>query len=116
MATHSSNPAWKVLWTEEPGRLQLTGSLELDMTQRLNHKAPPPTANGPIPFQAKHLAASSGSLPTLLSAVSPLSPSSLPWAPLDPVPQMPLALPPLCSCHILYVAPLQFLAALGSFD
>ena len=22
MATHSSIPAWKILWTEEPGRLQ----------------------------------------------------------------------------------------------
>ena len=26
MATHSSIPAWKILWTEEPGRLQSTGS------------------------------------------------------------------------------------------
>ena len=22
MATHSSNPAWRIPWTEEPGRLQ----------------------------------------------------------------------------------------------
>ena len=83
MATHSSNPAWKVLWTEEPGRLQFMGSLELDMTQRLNHKAPPPTANGPIPFQARHLAASSGSLPTFLKVLSLLCPHPLslgpPW-------------------------------------
>ena len=27
MAIHSSTPAWKTLWTEEPGRLQSMGSL-----------------------------------------------------------------------------------------
>ena len=26
MATHSSIPAWEIPWTEEPGRLQSTGS------------------------------------------------------------------------------------------
>ena len=26
MATHYSTLAWKILWTEEPGRLQSTGS------------------------------------------------------------------------------------------
>ena len=26
MATHSSTIAWKIPWTEEPGRLQSTGS------------------------------------------------------------------------------------------
>ena len=26
MATHSSIPAWRTLWTEEPGGLQSTGS------------------------------------------------------------------------------------------
>ena len=26
MATHSSTLAWKISWTEEPGRLQSTGS------------------------------------------------------------------------------------------
>ena len=31
MATHSSNLAWKILWTEEPGRLQFMGS------QRVRH-------------------------------------------------------------------------------
>ena len=25
MATHSSTPAWKILWTEEPGGLQSMG-------------------------------------------------------------------------------------------
>ena len=29
MAPHSSTLAWKVLWTEEPGRLQSTGSLRV---------------------------------------------------------------------------------------
>ena len=34
MATHSSIPAWKIPWTEEPGRLQSTGSQkESDMTE-----------------------------------------------------------------------------------
>ena len=32
MATHSSILAWKILWTEEPGRLQPMGSQELDTT------------------------------------------------------------------------------------
>ena len=31
MATHSSTPAWKIPWTEEPGRLQSMGS------QRVRH-------------------------------------------------------------------------------
>ena len=31
MATHSSILAWKILWTEEPGKLQSTGS------QRVRH-------------------------------------------------------------------------------
>ena len=31
MATHSSIPAWRILWTEEPGGLQSMGSKELDM-------------------------------------------------------------------------------------
>ena len=32
MATHSSILAWKILWKEEPGRLQPMGSEESDMT------------------------------------------------------------------------------------
>ena len=31
MATHSSTPAWKIPWMEEPGRLQSMGS------QRVGH-------------------------------------------------------------------------------
>ena len=37
MATHSSIPAWRIPWTEEPGRPQSMESQESDTTQRLNH-------------------------------------------------------------------------------
>ena len=33
----SSILAWRIPWTEEPGRLQSTGSQQLDTTERLNH-------------------------------------------------------------------------------
>ena len=36
MATHSSTFAWKIPWTEEPGRLQSMGLLESDTTERLH--------------------------------------------------------------------------------
>ena len=32
MTTHSSILAWRIPWTEEPGRLQAMGSKESDMT------------------------------------------------------------------------------------
>ena len=32
MATHSSSLGWKILWTEEPGRLQSTGLRGSDTT------------------------------------------------------------------------------------
>ena len=35
MATHSSIPAWRIPWTEEPGGLQSMGSKESDRTERL---------------------------------------------------------------------------------
>ena len=35
MATHSSTLAWKIPWTEEPGRLQSMGRKESDTTERL---------------------------------------------------------------------------------
>ena len=35
MATHSSILAWRIPWTEEPGRLQFTG-YRSDMTERLH--------------------------------------------------------------------------------
>ena len=38
MGTHSSILAWKIPWTEEPGRLySLWGRKELDTTEQLNH-------------------------------------------------------------------------------
>ena len=36
MATHSSIPAWRIPWTEEPGGLQSTGSQKSDMTEQLH--------------------------------------------------------------------------------
>ena len=36
MAPHSSPLAWKIPWTEEPGRLQSVGSLESDTTEWLH--------------------------------------------------------------------------------
>ena len=39
MATHSSTLAWKIPWTEKPGRLQSMGSLELDRTERFHFHA-----------------------------------------------------------------------------
>ena len=35
VAPHSSTPAWKIPWMEEPGRLKSMGSLESDTTERL---------------------------------------------------------------------------------
>ena len=39
MATHSSILAWRIPWTEEPGRLQSTGK-ESDMTEQLHFHFP----------------------------------------------------------------------------
>ena len=36
MAPHSSTLAWKIPWTEEPGRLQSMGSLRFGTTERLH--------------------------------------------------------------------------------
>ena len=36
MAPHSSTLAWKIPWTEEPGRLQSMGSLIVGQTERLH--------------------------------------------------------------------------------
>ena len=36
MGTHSRILAWKIPWTEEPGRLQSMGSQELDMTEQIS--------------------------------------------------------------------------------
>ena len=47
MATHSSILAWKSPWTEEPGRLQSTGS------QRVEHKRATS-----LPFSSSYIALS----------------------------------------------------------
>ena len=36
MAIYSSILAWRIPWTEEPGRIQFTGSKELDATEPLH--------------------------------------------------------------------------------
>ena len=36
VATHSSNLAWRIPWTEEPDGLQCTGSEKSDRTERLS--------------------------------------------------------------------------------
>ena len=40
MAIHSSTLAWKIPWTEEPGRLQSMGRKESDTTERLHFHFP----------------------------------------------------------------------------
>ena len=37
MATHSSILAWRIPWTEEPGRLQPMGLKKLNMTEATQH-------------------------------------------------------------------------------
>ena len=36
MAKHSSIPAWRILWTEEPGRLQSMGSQRVGQDRESN--------------------------------------------------------------------------------
>ena len=38
MAPHSSTFAWKIPWTEEPGRLQSMESLQSDTIERLHKR------------------------------------------------------------------------------
>ena len=40
MATHCSILAWRIPWTEEPGRLQSMALKKMGMTQQLNHVTP----------------------------------------------------------------------------
>ena len=41
MTTHSSILAWRIPWTEEPGKLQsMGGHKESDTTERLTHNLP----------------------------------------------------------------------------
>ena len=41
MATHSSILAWRISWTEEPGRLQSMGSQRVDAIEQLMHTYTP---------------------------------------------------------------------------
>ena len=38
MATHTSILSWEILWTEEPGRLQLMECQRTDMTEQLDNR------------------------------------------------------------------------------
>ena len=40
MATHSSILAWEIPWTEEPGRLQSTGSQRVRLNLGTEHEIP----------------------------------------------------------------------------
>ena len=37
MATHPNSLAWRITWTEEPGRLQSVGHKESDITEVTEH-------------------------------------------------------------------------------
>ena len=39
MAPNSSTLAWKIPWTQEPGRLQSMGSLRVGQTERLHFQS-----------------------------------------------------------------------------
>ena len=41
MATHSSTPAWRIPWTQEPGGLHPWGRKESDMTEQQQHNRIP---------------------------------------------------------------------------
>ena len=46
MAPHSSTLAWKIPWTEEPGRLQSMGALRVGQTDFNIHFSPPSIGEG----------------------------------------------------------------------
>ena len=46
MATHSSIPAWRIPWTEEPGGLQSMGLQRIGTISRLNDNCQHPRACG----------------------------------------------------------------------
>ena len=45
MATHSSTLAWRIPWTEEPGRLQSMGSQESDLVTKEREREREPINN-----------------------------------------------------------------------
>ena len=58
MATHSSTLAWKIPWTEEPGRLQSMGHKELDTTDGLHFHFSPKLSNRRcVPNSTEHVCA-----------------------------------------------------------
>ena len=53
MTTHSSILAWEIPWTEEPGRLQSTGSQRVRHNRETEHaQRPPPQPHPEILFNA----------------------------------------------------------------
>ena len=69
MAPHSSTLAWKIPWTEEPGRLQSMGSLESDTTEPL-----------PFHFSLSCIGEGNGNLPQCSCLENPMDgePGGLP--------------------------------------
>ena len=67
MATHSSILAWRIPWTEEPGRLQSIGSQSRTGLKRLSHMAPykgfPDVNSGKEPAQTTDDVRDVGSVP-----------------------------------------------------
>ena len=56
MAPHSSPLAWRILWTEEPGRLQSVGCKGLDMNEQLHvHFFSAVQRGSPVPFFYFHM-------------------------------------------------------------
>ena len=56
MAPHSSTLAWKIPWTEEPGRQQSMGSIESNTTERLHfHFSLSCIGEGNVPLQCSCL-------------------------------------------------------------
>ena len=56
MATHSSILAWRIPWTEEPGRLQSMGSQRVRHDQRTNiHTYTPPSHGAAYGFIQRNL-------------------------------------------------------------
>ena len=53
MATHSSIPAWRIPWTEEPGGLQSTGLQEVDTPLVTPPPPPPPVESLQRPLRAE---------------------------------------------------------------
>ena len=75
METHSSILAWKIPWTEEPGRLQFS-SVQFSSVQLLSHVRPFATA-WTAAHQASLSITNSWSLPKLMSIESVMASTHL---------------------------------------